>query len=156
MLKRIFSGIVLTLSLGAYAQSVHLGAHVGAIGSDSGSEIGYGVHLTANPYGFAGFRVDATFADFDGMGYFSTSPAVIVYPVDFEEMKLGLIGGAGFYRFEGDKTRFGLNYGAVADFMLARSFSVGMEARGHSVFDVPNVWTLFITAAYRFELEGAW
>ena len=149
-----FSSLLLVASFGATAQSVQLGGHVGALGSDSSSEIGYGVNLTANPYGFAAFRIDATFADFSGGSYFSTSPALILYPIDVPEMQLGILGGAGFYKMPGDKTRFGLNYGIVGDFSLTDTLTVGMEARMHPVFDVADVWTVFLTAAYRFQLGG--
>jgi hypothetical protein len=155
MLKRIFSGLILLSSLGAAAQSVQLGAHVGALSANKDSTIAYGVNLTSNPYGFAGFRIDATFADLDG-AYFSTSPAMVFYPVDFQEMQLGLLGGAGFYKLPGDKTRFGLNFGVLGDFALSQQLSVGMEARVHPIFQVEDVWTVFLTASYRFELGGGW
>jgi hypothetical protein len=156
MLKSIFSGIILLSSIGAFAQSVAIGAHVGAVGADS-SEIGYGVNLTADPYGVAAFRIDATFAPFAAGNYFSTSPAVIVYPFNFEEMKLGFLGGAGFYSIPADKTHFGLNYGVIGDFSLSENFSVGMEARGHSIFDVEDMWSVFLTAAFRFDIaNGGW
>lgn len=143
-------------SVGASAQSVKLGGHVGALASDSVSEIAYGINLTTNPYGFAAFRLDATFSNFESGSYFSTSPAVILYPMDFEEMQIGFLGGAGFYKLPGDKTRFGLNYGVTGDFALAENFSVGMEARAHPIFDVADVWTVFLTAAFRFEVGGGW
>jgi hypothetical protein len=156
MMKSIFSGIVLLASFGAAAQSVKIGGHVGALGSDTSSEIAYGVNLTTNPYGIAAFRIDATFASFAQGTYFSSSPALVVYPMDFEEMQLGFLGGAGFYRLPGDKTRFGLNYGVIGDFALAENFTVGMEARAHPIFDVADVWTVFLTAALRFDMGGGW
>jgi len=156
MTKRIISTLVLLVSLQATAQSVKFGGHVGAVGGDSGSEIAYGVNLTTNPYGFAAFRIDATLASFTDGTYFSTSPAVVLYPVDFEEMQLGFLAGAGFYRLPYDKTRFGLNYGVIGDFALGENFTVGMEARAHPIFDVADIWTVFLTAALRFELGDGW
>jgi hypothetical protein len=156
MFRIIFLALFLGLSWGAQAQSLQLGAHVGALGVDSKSEIAYGINLTSNPYGFAGFRMDATFAEFSGARYFSTSPAVIFYPVDFAEMQLGVLGGAGFYKLPQDKTRFGTNFGVLGDFMLSKTLSVGMETRYHYVFDADSVWTVFLTAAYKFELSGGW
>ncbi|MEO5667487.1 MAG: hypothetical protein ABIR96_05470 [Bdellovibrionota bacterium] len=156
MLKNIFSSLILLASFGAAAQSVKLGAHIGNLGTEGGSEIAYGVNLETNPYGIAAFRIDATFASFAAGNYFSTSPALVIYPMDMEEMQFGILGGAGFYKIPGDKTRFGLNYGIKGDFALGKNVTVGMEARAHPIFDVADVWTVFLTAALRFDLGGGW
>lgn len=140
----------------AKAQSVDIGGHVGALGFGESSDIAYGAHFVANPFGFAAFKADVTFTPLDGGTFFSSSPAIVFYPIDFAEMQLGLLGGAGFYKSPGDKMRFGMNFGALGNFALTESFSVGMETRYHSIFSVPDAWTVLLTAAFKFELGGAW
>jgi len=141
----------------AQAQSLQVGGHIGAFGGGGGeSEIAYGAHLVASPYTQFGFRIDATAASLPGGTYFSTSPAIIFYPVDFQEMKLGVLGGAGFHRIPNDKTRFALNYGIIGDFSLTDTVSVGFDARNHSIFDIQDIWTVFVTMGFRFELDGGW
>lgn len=157
MIKRIFYIGFLAFGWSLGAQTLQVGGHVGALGATSGpSEIGYGLNLTANPYNFAGFRMDLSFAGMEGGTYFSTGPALVFYPVDFDEMKLGALIGAGFHRFPGDKTRFAINYGMLGDFSLTEMISVGFDTRYHGLFDVDNIWTVFLTLGFRFELEGAW
>jgi hypothetical protein len=157
MLKRIFSITILALGVSSQAQTLQVGGHIGAVGgSQASSEIAYGAHLTSNPYSMAGFRIDATAANFSGGTYFSTSPAVVFYPVDFDEMKLGVLVGAGFHRRPSDKTRFAVNYGVLGDFSLSKTLSVGFDTRAHSIFDVEDLWTVFLTMGFRFELDGGW
>lgn len=162
-IKKNFTGLLLALAgfffmpSQAEAQTVDIGGHIGALGAGTTSDIAYGAHFVANPFGFAGFKVDVTFTPTEGGTFFSSSPAVIFYPVDFAEMQLGFLGGAGFYRAPGDKMRFGLNIGALGNFGLTENFSVGMETRYHSIFgDAENAWTVLLTAAFKFELGGAW
>lgn len=140
----------------ANAQTVDVGGHIGALGAASTSDIAYGAHFVANPFGFAGFKVDVTFTPMEGGTFFSSSPAIIFYPIDFAEMQLGVLGGAGFYRAPGDRMRFGMNFGALGNFALTESFSVGMETRYHSIFSTADAWTVLLTAAFKFELGGAW
>ncbi|MBS1982916.1 MAG: hypothetical protein JST16_01985 [Bdellovibrionales bacterium] len=141
----------------AFAQEFYVGGHVGAVGSDSDSKIGYGVHLGSDPSGLAAFQIDFTTAPFDGGTYFSSSPAVVIYPVNYEEFKLGVMAGAGFYKLPVVSTKFGLNAGVTGDFKLAKEFSVGMEARYHEIFSTDNnVWTVFLTLRYHFEMGGGW
>ena len=164
-LKLILSGALLTplflaLTPTAQAQEFKLGAHVGALGttSPSDSTIAYGAHFLVNPFSIAGFQIDATFGRFNGATYFSTSPAVVVYVVDYSEFRLGLMGGPGFYKFPGDSTKFGLHIGAMGEFSLTDNFIVGMETRFHPVIgdNAPNVWNVFLTVGYRFEAGGGW
>lgn len=143
----------------ASAAQFKLGGHVGALGTTgigSSSNIGYGVHFGVNPYGFAAFQIDATFAPLTGGTYFSSSPAIILYLVDHEELKFGLLGGAGFYKFPGADMKFGLNTGASGEFALAENFTVGMETRYHPVFSSEDVWSVFVTLGFRFEPGDGW
>lgn len=141
----------------ASAQEMHAGLHVGAIGSTAQSAIGYGVNFGVNPDGIAAFQLDATFANFDNGLYFSSSPAIVVYPVYHEEFLLGIMGGAGFYKFPDVNVRFGVNFGVTGDFTLTPQMSVGMEGRFHPIFGTPDdVWSVFLTLKYKFEGDSGW
>lgn len=138
------------------AQSFQVGGQAGAVGANSSSDIGFGAFIVANPYGIAGMKFDANFSD----SLITFGPAVVFYPVDFEEMRLGLLGGAGFYKISGagdtSVSEFGVNFGVGGDFALSEGFALGMETRYHSIFDTEDAWMVFLTAAFQFELEGAW
>jgi hypothetical protein len=155
--------ILLFLALGvgtwqtARAQEIKFGGHVGAIGVSDTSKIGYGAHLNINPYGWAAFQADATFAKFgNDKWYFSSSPGVVLYPVYYDEFRLGIIGGPGFYKLPGLSTKFGLHIGATGDFAVTENFVVGMETRYHPVFDAEDVWSVFLTAGFKFDAGGGW
>ena len=140
----------------ARAQHVSVGAHVGAVGTTDTSAMGYGAHFNVLPYDWAAFQADFTLASFNGGKYFSSSPAIVLYPVAFEEFSIGLIGGAGFYKLPAVNTKFGVNFGALADFHLTPLVSVGMESRYHSIFDGDSVWNVFLTLNFHFEGDGGW
>ena len=162
-MKRSFIIIALFLSTflvtpAASAQSVGLGLHGGGLGITGAANggIGYGAHLIAQPFSLAGFKIDATFADLDGGNFFSTSPSFILYPVDFIELKMGILGGATLVKYGSDADlEFGLNVGALGELGITDNFRVGMEAKYHSVFETEDFWTVMVTSTYHFEL-GAW
>lgn len=156
VLKKL--GILFALAgAGAQAQQMHVGGHVGAIGSEAESKIGFGLQFGVNPDGVAAFLVDATFAPFENGTYFSSSPSIVVYPVAQQEFSLGILGGAGFYKIPLSDVRFGLNFGVTGDFLLTNAISVGMEARYHPIFGTPDdIWSVFLTLKYHFEMDGGW
>lgn len=149
-------------SSSSQAQEFVLGGQVGALGTagtKDGSEksaIAFGPFLKINPYGWAAFKIDAAFAHYSGGNYFSSSPAILLYPVAFEEFSLGLITGAGFYKLPHNDIKFGVNIGASGDFAVTKHASVGMETRYHPVFDSPDIWTVFLTLGFRFEGADSW
>jgi len=150
----LFSAALAATSL--RAADYQLGVQGGALGAGTESTIGYGGFFLANPYGIAALKVDATFADFDGQGYFATNPAVYVFLTDFEEVKLAVGGGAGFHKFEKLDAKFGLNLGAFGEFAIADQLRLGLEARYHWLMGEAsdNVWSTFLTLAYAFETGG--
>ena len=151
----LFVGSLTAVS--ASAQQMHAGVHVGAIGSTAESAIGYGVQFGVNPDGIAAFQVDATFANFDQGLFFSSSPAIVVYPVYHEEFLLGILGGAGFYKYPEQNVRFGVNFGVTGDFTLTPLMSVGMEGRFHPIFGTADdIWSVFLTLKFRFEGDSGW
>jgi len=158
----VFAALLTTMGGGtARAQEIVVGAQTGGLGTVDypGSEkstIAFGPFVKVNPYGWAAFKLDATFGHFDGGSYFSSSPAVQLNPIAYEEFSLGFIGGAGFYKLPSRSLRFGLNGGVSGDFALTNHLSVGMEARYHTVFDSPNIWNVFLTLGYSFETGGDW
>ena len=160
----LITGVLLFLFLGAkptFAQQIQVGAQVGALGtSSSDSGLGYGVFFAVIPYEQLGFVVDATFSDQSGSSYFSSSPSLAFYFGGMEELKLGVLGGGGFYKLEPEPLKFGLNAGVTLDFMLAPNLWVGSQARFHSIFNLDSaspVWNVFLNLSYTFSgADGGW
>jgi hypothetical protein len=141
----------------AWSQNIIVGGHAGALARGAESTIAYGAHVNVNPFGWAAFHVDTTFANFSGgRFYFSTSPAMVYYPVNFDEFRLGVLGGPGFYKISGVDTKFGVHAGLQALFSVIPQFTVGMESRYHALFSSPSVWNVFLTAGYNFDGPGGW
>ena len=155
----------LTISLLSYtvsAQEFTIGAHVGALGSSSSdsnastSTIGYGPDIKIDPYGWAALKIDATFGTLAGSSYFSSSPAIQLNPIAYEEFQMGFLAGPGFYKLLGQDIKFGLNFGVAGDFLLAKNLSIGMEARYHPIFDSVDIWTVYLTMGFRFQGGDGW
>lgn len=146
----------------AHAAEFVLGGHAGALGTSGKgpladkSTLAYGANLKINPYDWAALKLDATFGQLDNRGYFSTSPALMLSPILFEEFTMGFLAGPGFYKLPTQSTKFGLNFGVAGDFNLADSLSVGMEARYHPIFDSDDIWTVFVTLGFRFKAGDDW
>lgn len=149
----------------ARATEYELGAHAGGIGlTDNNSSfladqssIAYGVQFLANPYGWAALELDATFAHFDSGEYFSTSPGLVLYPVAYDTVKLGFVGGVGFYKMPTLDVKFGMNIGLEGEFAIGNQVSVGVEGRYHPVLSnyAPSIWTVCFSVAYKFG-TGSW
>jgi hypothetical protein len=155
----LFSGLygaLFLLAIQSFGQELKIGGQVGGYGTDKASSIGYGAVFGVNPYGWIAFQADFATGQIKSETHYYFSPAIVIYPVDFQEFRLGIIGGAGFYKEAGISTKFGTNGGISGDFNLTDSFAVGMQTRYHGVLDAPDLWTVFITASYRYELGGAW
>ena len=154
--------VALIVSVQAFSQEFTLGAHSGALGRGNQTEIAYGAHINVNPLGWAALEIDATFARFNNNNsYFSSSPGIVLYPIDFDAFKVGFVGGPGFYKYQGHEIKFGLHGGMGGEFSLLDNFVVGMQTQYHGVFDsVANggidVWNVFVTFGYRFEVDGGW
>jgi len=140
----------------AFSQEIKIGAEIGGFGNSSDSSIGVGGFFAIDPYGWMAFQADGAYGSVSGESFWYVSPAIVGYPLNYEEFKFGIIGGAGFYDQPLVATRFGLNIGATGDFNVLPNFSIGSQARYHWVFDAPNMWTVFITAAFKFEVDGGW
>jgi hypothetical protein len=142
------------------AQQIRLGGQMGALGAGDFSGLGYGIFLGVIPYDQIGFMIDATFASIDDSSYFSSSPSLVFYLSSIDELKIGVLGGGGFYKFEGIDLKFGLNAGATLDFMVANNLWVGSQIRYHSVFNVDSaspVWNVFLNLSYTFDgADGGW
>ena len=155
-LRSFFLSLVALSALPAFAQDFYAGGQLGAVGSGDSSNIGYGLQLGTNPSGIASFQLDFTFANPTGGTYFSSSPAIIIYPINYEEFSFGLMAGGGFYKFPDMATKFGFNIGATGDFHLTKLLSVGMETRYHWVLSTDDVWTAFLVLRFHFEGDGGW
>lgn len=150
----LFIGVI---ALPAFAQDIYTGAQLGAlVGSSGDSNIAYGLQLGANPNGLASFQLDLTLAHPTGGTYFSSSPAIIMYPINYEEFSLGFMAGGGFHKFSSLPTRFALNVGATGDFHLSKLISVGMETRYHWLFSTDDLWNVFLVLRFHFEGDGGW
>jgi hypothetical protein len=154
--KKVLFSFLFAVSFSAVSQELKIGGQVGGFGTERASSIGYGALFGVNPYGWIGFQADFATGEVKGRWHYYVSPAIIIYPVDFEEFKLGLLGGAGFYKQPDISTKFGMNGGVVGDFNLTENFAVGMQTRYHGVLDAVDVWSVFLTASYRYDLGGGW
>ena len=154
--------LTLMLSSFGWAQEITIGAQTGALGRGNQTEIAYGPRININPFGWAALELDATFAKFNGgYSYFSSSPGLILYPIDFDAFRVGFVAGPGFYKYEGFETKFGLHAGLVGEFAVMDNFEVGMSSQYHGVFDSSanggiDVWNVFVNFGYRFELDCGW
>ena len=149
----------LSFASGAHAQEVTVGGHLGALGNSSNSGIAYGAQFGVNPYGFAGLRIDTTWTTLTNGTFFSSSPALTLYPFLSEEFRVGVLAGPGFYRAPGGHYEFGLHGGVTGEFFLNRNVYVGMEARTHhTISETPSndYWSVLLTAGYKFETGGNW
>jgi len=138
------------------AQETQLSVRAGAVGFDETSTLGYGVSFLTIPYGLAGFTMDLTVAHPSGGSYFSTSPSVVFFPVQMDEVKLGLLGGAGFYKLPGQNMKFGFSYGALGQFAFTEDLAAGLEMRAHPVFDSADAWNVMLSLSWSFEGSGGW
>jgi len=145
-----------------FAQEFTLGGHAGALGTtstgsrSSASTIAFGPFIKIDPYGWAAFKLDATFARLEDSSYFSSSPAIQLNFVNYEEFQLGVLAGPGFYKIPDQDLKFALNMGVAGDFALAKNLSIGMEARYHPIFDSVDVWTVYLTMGFRFQGGDGW
>lgn len=166
-MKRLFLSPLLGLFLAsaAQAQEVQIGGHAGAIGHGSEAPIagktavGGGAFVTVNPYGWAALQMDFSLTDFGtGYGgfYFGASPSLVFYPVDYSEMKIGVMFGPGFHKYGEDNLRFGLNVGILGEFALSDNFVLGMQTRYHPIFGAADIYSVVMTMAFRFEVGGGW
>jgi hypothetical protein len=154
--KKLILLSLLLIIPSVFSQEVKVGGQIGGFGTTRASSIGYGLLAGVNPYGWMAFQADFATGQISSRWSYYVSPALILYPIDFEEFRLGIIGGAGFYKEPDISTHFGMNGGISGDFNLTNNFSVGMQTRYHGVLDAPDIWTVFITASYRYELGGGW
>lgn len=146
----------------ATAQEFVLGAQVGGVGANesvgtsSSSGVAYGPFLRINPLGWAAFQVDATFASLSGARYFSSSPGLYIYPYASDDYSVGMIFGPGFYSLPNQSIKFGLHLGIGGSFSVAKNFSIGTEARYHSVLQSMDAWSVLVNVGYRFEASNDW
>ncbi len=134
-----------------------IGGHLGAYGTAADSGLGGGVHFATTPNSLASFHVDLSTAAFTAGTYYSASPGIVFYGVDYAEFKLGLLGGPGFYSLPNDKLRFGLHFGVMGDFAISEEWDVGMESRYAAVLGTrKNVWSVLLTFGHKFIGKGDW
>ncbi len=140
----------------AHAQTQEVGVRAGAVMVGSDADLAVGAQFLTVPYAQVGLQVDLSTA-FSG-DYFSFTPALVFLPIGVEELRAGLLGGAGFTRLKGDDTRFSLVYGLLGSFALESNMSIGMELRSQTLLgsDLKNPWTVFLTFGYRFGSGGDW
>jgi hypothetical protein len=159
--NRIFGTLVIMAAFGwavkpLRAQETQLSVRAGAVGFGETSTLGYGVSFLTIPYGLAGFTMDLTIAHPSGGSYFSTSPSVVFFPVQMDEVKLGLLGGAGFYKLPGQSMKFGFSYGALGQFAFTEDLAAGLEMRAHPIFDSLDSWNVMLSLSWSFEGDGGW
>ncbi len=116
------------------------------------SDLVYGVNFTAHPYDMYGLRLDLTFGD----GFVSANPAFIVYPVAYEEMAFGILGGPGITHVTGQDTKFGLNIGALGTVKLGPSIEVGLDSRYIFPIEGDGGFMLFATLGFVFNMGDSW
>jgi len=155
----LFACCVLALATNSIsAQEVKVGGHLGAVGSMEGdaNAIGYGVNLLVVPSGWAGLQLDATMAYFNGGTYFASSPAIVLFPVNMGEIRAGIMAGPGFYKEPARSLKFGFNLGAMGEFNINDHFNVGMMGRWHPVLGTYDMFDVFVTLGYKFDMGGGW
>jgi hypothetical protein len=159
VVKACMSLLLISAVAGVEAQEYKFAAHVGALGTagtSSEGTIGYGVHFLAVPSGWAGLQLDATFGQFNAGTYFGTSPALVLYPADLGELKMGVLFGAGFHKFPSTSMKFALHTGINGDFNVSDNVAVGLMTRYHFLFDADDIYDVMLTFGYKFEVGGGW
>ncbi len=147
--------LIALLSLGlsqgprALAANLVMGAHIGA---SEYSDLIYGANFTAHPYDMYGLRVDLTFGD----GYISSHPGFIFYPMAYEEMSFGIIGGPGVIKVDGSDLRFSLNAGVLGTVRLGPAIEAGLDLRGIFPIKGENGYMIFATVGFIFGVGDGW
>jgi hypothetical protein len=136
-------------SLRSEASDLVVGGHIGA---SKYSNLIYGANLTVHPYDLYGLRVDATFGD----GFVSSSPAFIFYPVAYEEMSFGLMGGPGLVKVTGADPRFSLHLGVLGSVKLGSSLEAGLDARYIFPINGESGFMIFANLGFVFNVGDSW
>lgn len=155
-LSVLFFAVGLAQSAAVHAQEYKVGAHVGAVGGENESKIGFGVNFLAIPSGVAGLNLDVTFAPFTAGTYYNINPSLVLFPADLGELKLGLMAGVGFHKFSGASMKFGLHAGALGEFNLTDQMGVGIITRYHKIFSDDWTYDVLLTFGFKFEGAGGW
>jgi hypothetical protein len=133
----------------ARASDLVLGAHLGA---SEYSDLIYGANLTAHPYDMYGLRLDVTFGD----GFISSNPGFVFYPVAYEEMSFGIMGGPGITKVDGGDVRFGLNVGALGTVKLGAALEAGLDFRYLFPIRGDAGYMIFANLGFVFNVGDDW
>lgn len=167
MKKTIFK----TLSLGLFLCAVHVnslnasditfGGQAGAADlaegkSDTG--VGFGAFVQGSALDILSLQVDYFNTKINTAKVNAFSANLVWSIVDFDELKVGLLAGPGFYELAGDPWKFGLNGGVFGEISFIENLPIGLQARYHSVFGGKDndLWSVFMTVGYRFSTGSAW
>lgn len=158
----IFLGLALFGSASAYAvEGVYLGGAVGAVGLPNSTAIGFrgdlGVRTNALLDVVLHFQASSHAAS---SNLYSPFLSADFHVLDVNDIDVALGGGPGFYFFKtplNTDTKFGLNFGGLADVKVGEGFRVGVDARYHVVFSSgvsgDNFWTTMLRVGYLFGAE---
>lgn len=167
MKKTAFRSVILSLFFGTFltlplhATGVTLGGQAGIADvaegkSDTG--IGYGAFLQGSALDILSLQLDYFGTKINSAQVNAFTADLIWSIVDFDELKVGLLAGPGFYDVGSDPWRFGLNGGAFGEITLVPNMPIGLQARYHSVLGGKDndLWSVFMTVGFRFGTESDW
>ncbi len=157
---RILIFFVAALSFSSsHAFELTLGGQVGALGLAEGksdSDLGYGAFVQASALSVLNLQLDYMTASINKTDVNALVPNLVWNIVNFDELRVGLLAGPGFYELGDEPWRFGLTGGAFGEVTFIPNLPIGLQARYHSVLSGKDndLWSVFMTVGYRFNLLG--
>jgi hypothetical protein len=145
----------------ASATNITLGGQGGSTGTAKGNlqtSIGYGAFIQGSALDILTLQTDFFTAQTNSLHKKALSADLMFHLLNFDELKLGLVAGPGFYQNENDRWRLGLNGGLFGEFSLLSRMPLGLQVRYHSAFSGENhdLWSLFLTLGFRFGSGSDW
>ena len=143
----------------AWSTDLTIGGEVGSVSAVEGksdTKIGFGGFVQGSALDILSLQVDYFSSRLNDITVQGLSPSLMWHLVNFDELKLGLLAGPGFYKEGNDSWRFGLQGGAFGEVSVIPHVPIGLQVRYHSVFGGENndLWSVFMTIGYRFSLAG--
>ena len=159
ILPIVLFGSLFTASV--FASEITFGGQVGAAGVSEGKTdtgVGYGAFVQGSALDILALQLDYFGTKVNKVQVNGLSADLMWSFVNFEELRVGLLAGPGFYDLGSDPWRFGLNGGAYGEVSFIKNMPIGLQARYHSVFGGKDndLWSVYMTVGFRFSADDGW